>query len=195
MHGAGAPFEHWPLAARFINEKLRQKQVGKEQRTPPFLSKVLVRKRYWRMKELEPTQEQVLYLCPSWVHHGHRVERPHGTQTLTKIRPDGTQTLTKMVMHGRSEPPTLETWEDALNPIEERRRLRHKASIYKIEAGEGEGGSEPEGVRAEVENAEVLEQETSQLRRKEKVRRLIEEEMVEAMDDDQQVAGMVFDGR
>jgi hypothetical protein len=100
-----------------------------------------------------------------------------------------------MVMHGLSEPPTLETWEDALNPIEERRWLRHKASIYKIEAGEGEGGSEPEGVRAEVENAEVLEQETSQLRRKEKVMRLIEEVMVEAMDDDQQVAGMVFDGR
>lgn len=89
LHGAGAPFEHWPLATRFINEKLRQKQVGKEQRTPPFLSKVLVRKRYWRMKELEPFQEQVLYLCPSWVHHGHRVERPDGTQTLTKIRPDG----------------------------------------------------------------------------------------------------------
>ena len=28
--------------------------------------------------------------------------------------------------------------------------------------------SEPEGVRAEIENAEVLEQETSQLRRKDK---------------------------
>ena len=109
LHGAGAPFERWPLAARFINEKLRQKQVGKEQKTPPFLSEVLVRKRFWRMKELEPTQERVLYLCPSWVHHGHWVERP-----------DGTQTLTKMVMHGPSEPPTLDNWigvEDALNPI------------------------------------------------------------------------------
>jgi hypothetical protein len=71
LHGAGASYERWPLAARFINEKLRQKQVGKETKTPPFLAPVLVRKRYWRSRELEPTQETVSYICPSWAHHGH----------------------------------------------------------------------------------------------------------------------------
>jgi len=125
LHGAEAPFDHWPIADRFINEKLRQKQVDKEKRTPPFLSQVLVRKRFWRSRELEPTQEKVTYLCPSSVHHGHWIERA-----------DGTQALTKMVMQGLSEPPKLEDWigiEDALNPIEERRRIRHKASIYMLE--------------------------------------------------------------
>ena len=48
------------------------------------------------------------------------------------------------VMHGLSEPPTLDNWigvEHALNRIEERRRLRHKASVYKMEA-ETQGGHE-----------------------------------------------------
>jgi len=38
LHGAEAPFDCWPIAARFINEKLRQKQVDKEKKTPPFWS-------------------------------------------------------------------------------------------------------------------------------------------------------------
>ena len=45
----------------------------------------------------------------------------------------------------------------------------------------------------DVENTAAVEQETSQIRRQERVRRLIGEEMVEAMEDDQQVAGMVLD--
>lgn len=39
LHGSGAPFERWPIAARFINEKLRQKQVDKEKKSPPLLGK------------------------------------------------------------------------------------------------------------------------------------------------------------
>ena len=85
LHGAEAPFDRWPVAARFINEKMRQKQVDKEKKTPPFLSQVLVRKRFWRSRELEPTQETVTFLCPSWVHHGHWIERADGTQALTKM--------------------------------------------------------------------------------------------------------------
>eukprot|EP00435_Cladocopium_sp_Y103_P022026 s142_g5.t1 len=185
LHGAEAGFERWPIAARFINEKLRQKQIGKERRNPPFLSKVLVRKRFWRSKELEPTQETVSYLCPSWVHHGHWIERA-----------DGTQALTKMVMHGLSEAPNLEDWigiEDALNPIEERRRLRHKASIYKIDAIEGEN---EDGNAMEVGNFEeqpISEDEAEDWKRKERVQRLVEEEMVEAMSDEEGIAGLVLD--
>ena len=184
LHGAGASFERWPLAARFINEKLRQKQVGKEIKTPPFLAPVLVRKRYWRSRELEPTQETVSYICPSWVHHGHWVERS-----------DGSQSLTKMVMHGVTEPPKLEDWigiEDALNPIEERRRLRHKASIYKVEAEEGQLHALPMEIGLQ-EGQTMSEGEEEDWRRKERVQRLVEEEMVEAMSDDVGTAGHVLD--
>ena len=50
-----------------------------------------------------------------------------------------------------NEPPKLEDWlgvEDALNPIEERRRIRHKASIYMLEvedAAEAEELEKEEG--------------------------------------------------
>ena len=71
--------------------------------------------------------------------------------------------------------------------------MRHKASVYKMEAEEEEGDLDTEGMKVDVENTTAVEQETSQIRRQERVRRLIEEEMVEAMEDDQQVAGMVLD--
>jgi hypothetical protein len=62
-----------------------------------------------------------------------------------------------------------------------------------MEAEEEEGDLGTEGMKVDVENTTAVEQETSQIRRQERVRRLIEEEMVEAMEDDQQVAGMVLD--
>ena len=185
LHGAEAPFDRWPIAARFINEKLRQKQVDKEKKTPPFLAQVLVRKRFWRSRELEPTQEKVTYLCPSWVHHGHWIERA-----------DGTQALTKMVMQGLSEPPKLEDWigvEDALNPIEERRRIRHKASIYMLEVEDAAEADELENQEGDGRSPSFEEEEKDAWAKKQRVQRLIEEEMVEAMEDDEKVAGMVLD--
>eukprot|EP00435_Cladocopium_sp_Y103_P028784 s3094_g7.t1 len=185
LHGANAGFERWPIAARFINEKLRQKQVGKEKKSPPFLSQVLVRKRFWRSRELEPTQETVSYLCPSWVHHGHWIERF-----------DGTQALTKMVMHGLSEPPKLQDWigiEDALNPVEERRRLRHKASIYRVDAYEGEQAPDAALEVGGAEHQQLSGEEDEDWERKGRVQRLVEEEMVLAITDDEGVAGFVVD--
>jgi hypothetical protein len=185
LHGAEAPFDRWPIAARFINEKLRQKQVDKEKKTPPFLAQVLVRKRFWRSRELEPTQEKVTYVCPSWVHHGHWIERA-----------DGTQALTKMVMQGLSEPPKLEDWigvEDALNPIEERRRIRHKASIYMLEVEDAAEADELENQEGDGRSPSFEEEEKDAWAKKQRVQRLIEEEMVEAMEDDEKVAGMVLD--
>ena len=164
---------------------MRQKQVDKEKKTPPFLSQVLVRKRFWRSRELEPTQEKVTYLCPSWVHHGHWIERA-----------DGTQALTKMVMQGLSEPPKLEDWigvEDALNPIEERRRIRHKASIYMLEVEDAAEADELENQEGDGRSPSFEEEEKDAWAKKQRVQRLIEEEMVEAMEDDEKVAGMVLD--
>ena len=185
LHGAEAPFDRWPIAARFINEKLRQKQVDKEKKTPPFLSQVLVRKRFWRSRELEPTQETVTYLCPSWVHHEQWIERA-----------DGTQALTKMVMQGLSEPPKLEDWigvEDALNPIEDRRRIRHKASIYMLEVEDAAEADELEKKEGGDRLPSFEEEERDAWAIKQRVQRLVEEEMVEAMGDDEKVAGMVLD--
>ena len=88
LHAAKAPFSRWPLAARNVNEKLRLRQLRMEVKLPQFLANVLIRKRFWRARELLPTQETALYIGPSWAHHGHWIERQ-----------DGTLALTRMVMH------------------------------------------------------------------------------------------------
>ena len=62
LHAAQAPFSRWPLAARNLNERLRLQQIGKAVTLPNFLTPVLVRKRFWRTRELLPTQEKVRYL-------------------------------------------------------------------------------------------------------------------------------------
>ena len=66
LHAANAPFSRWPLAARNLNERLRLRQVGKQAPLPPFLTSVLIRKRYWRTRELLPTQEKPFM----WHHPG-----------------------------------------------------------------------------------------------------------------------------
>ena len=83
--------------------------------------------------------------------------------------------------------------EDALNPIEERRRIRHKASIYMLEvedAAEAEESQKEEG-RSQLPSFEDEGEDV--WTRKQRVQRLVEEDMVEAMSDDEEVAGMVLD--
>lgn len=183
LKAAGADYSRWPLAVRCLNETMRLKFIGKDTKCPPFLSKVLVRKRFWRTKELLPTQEEVTYLGPSWVHHGHWVERP-----------DGTQILSRMVMHGTVDPMTETQWvalEDQLSPLEERRRIRGKTSLPQVrmrkmknEEKEGEEYQElvPDDQKEEEEGQEA-----------EKVWTMIEEEMKHAMEDERGVMGAVLD--
>ena len=85
LHAAGAPFSLWPLAARNVDERLRLKQVGKQVSLPNFMTPVLIRKRFWRARELLPTQERALYIGPSWVHHGHWIQREDGSYALTRM--------------------------------------------------------------------------------------------------------------
>ena len=121
LHAAGAPFTLWPLAARNVDERLRLKQIGKQVKLPNFITPVLIRKRFWRTKELLPTQERALYIGPSWVHHGHWIQRE-----------DGSYALTRMVMHNLVEPPTDQNWiglDDELAPVEARRRIRGKVTL------------------------------------------------------------------
>eukprot|EP00435_Cladocopium_sp_Y103_P038530 s827_g10.t1 len=132
-------FERWPLAARCLNEMLWMEATGKDAKCPAFMTEVLVRKRYWRSKEFEPTQERVRYLGPSWTHRGHWVERP-----------DGTKVLTKMVMAGLQQPIDEACWiglEDDVGPIGLRRRIREKQAVRSMFVHGLGGGSDREGSR------------------------------------------------
>lgn len=183
LHGAKADFSRWPLAARCANELWRLKRIGQKPKLPPFLTEVLIRKRFWRTKELEPTQEKALYIMPSFVHHGHWVERS-----------DGSQVVSRMVMHGLNEPPNLQTWialEDELNPIQLRRRLRGKTAVQSFLV---EGESTPEERQVIPEDMYVGdEEEDKRMERDVQLRRLIEEEMSHAIYDDPMVANLVVD--
>jgi hypothetical protein len=92
-------------------------QLGKNPALPNFMAPVLITERFWRARELLPTQEKAVYGSPSWVHHGHWIQRE-----------DGIYALTRMVMHHLKEPPKDDDWivlEDELAP-------------HEIQAGSGE---------------------------------------------------------
>jgi len=121
---AGLEAEYWPLAARHLNERWMAQLVKEEVRWPPFMSKVLVRKRGWRAREFEPTQEEVIYLFPSWDSHGHWIADDQGRQRLSRT-----------VMDHAVEPITDEKWialEDDENHLQMRRRLRQKMVVRRI---------------------------------------------------------------
>ena len=190
--GGGATFERWPLAARFVNEVHRLKQVGKKVNHPGFMEKVLIRKRYWHAQELAPTQEEATYLGPSWLNHGHYIERENGFQTLTR-----------MVMHGLTEVPTEEHWvalEDEHAPMDDRRRLRGKtAAAFQIQVSEenlevpdaegGLGGGGPVRLASEEEEEDEKEKRSE----KDRLQRTIAAEMTHLVDDHDLVVGPVYD--
>ena len=188
--GGGATYERWPLAARFVNETHRLRQVGKPLNHPGFMEKVLIRKRYWHAQELAPTQEEAIYLGPSWAHHGHYIERENGFQTLTR-----------MVMHGLKEVPTEEHWialEDENQPLDDRRRIRGKTAsafqcqVKREDLEEGaSGGEAEEHLRDWTEEDE--EESDEKWRERNQVAQVIAEEMKHLMDDHDLVVGPVYD--
>ena len=125
LRGAQVGIEWWPIAVRYLNEVWRRNRTEAKGAIPPFMSKVLIRRRYWRTKDLEPNNEEVHYLTPSWQSHGHWI-----------LRPDNTQALTRAVITNTVEPVTEDVWlalEDSLTPLDLRRRLRGKAMIRKVQ--------------------------------------------------------------
>ena len=81
----GVGEEWWPIALRNVNEQWRRKRLGLKEQTPAFMDRVLVRRRYWKTRDLDPPQEQVRYLSPSWSHHGHWILRDDGTRALARV--------------------------------------------------------------------------------------------------------------
>ena len=144
LHGAGVDQSWWPLAVRNVNERWRMQRLRRKDEFPPFLSEVLMKKRWWQSGDLDPTHEKVRYLCPSWADHGHWV-----------IRQDGTKALTRSIIRGTTQPLSEEIWYglmEEMDPVVVRRRLRGKTPMRKM------GDDEPsEDVDSRIE--QVIQQE------------------------------------
>ena len=133
------------VARSNVNERWRMQRLKRKDEFPPFLSEVLMKKRWWQAGDLDPTHE-VRYLCPSCADHGHWV-----------IREDGTKALTRSVIRGTTQPVTKEVWYglmEEMDPVEVRRRLRGKTPMRKM-MNEVEGTGDLEGYAQEIIQQEM----------------------------------------
>ena len=128
LRSAGVGAEFWPLAVRHLNETWRRMRREVKETVPPFMSKVIVKKRYWKAQDFDPKNEVVRYIAPSWVYHGHWI-----------MREDGSKAITRAVISRTVEPITDEVWialEDAFNPLEARQRIRGKSLVQRLRVEE-----------------------------------------------------------
>ena len=124
LRGAKVEEEFWPLAVRHLNEVWRRRRMKSKEVVPPFMSKVIVKKRYWKAKDFDTKNEVVRYISPSWLFHGHWI-----------MRDDGTKALTRAVITRTQEPVTDEIWvalEDAFTPLDARQRIRGKSLVQRL---------------------------------------------------------------
>ena len=177
LHAARVGPEWWPVALRNVNERLRRERMKvnwngqKFEEIPAFMQEVTVKKRFWRTKELEPGREVVRYLSPTWLHHGHWV-----------LREDGTRMLTRAVFKKGTEPVDDQVWvalEDALTPVDLRRRLRGKVLVRRVE-----GSQEEDKPRNPDQGA---------IAKEKHLQRIIQEEMTYVVHDEMKVAQQVLD--
>ena len=143
LKAASLPTSYWPVAARFLNEQLRAEAIHKKVAWPSLYAEVWVGKRGWNLVEMGPTSEKVRYLGPSWLCHGHWIEKP-----------DGKKVLTRMVFKDLKEVPddAHPVWvalEEDLGPLEVRRRLRGKTTVRAMQV-EGDEKFEEEERNEEV---------------------------------------------
>ena len=125
LHASGMASMWWPMALRYLMETARLIRKDEEKAIPGFGQKVLVKKRIWRQKALEPTHESSLYLTPVIESHGHCV-----------LRQDGNWGVAPYVVKNVQQPPppSDEMWlalldEVEKDEVEERRRIRGKRPI------------------------------------------------------------------
>ena len=121
LHQAGAEADFWSLASRYVNEILRCNRRGDKVMFPPFMAKVLVRKRAWKRDGLDPTMQEVSYICPSWLDHGHWT-----------LKEDGTVAASRYTLQPAKKHETEEVWlaleGHERGPLEVRRRIRPSRS-------------------------------------------------------------------
>ena len=142
--------DRWALACHYIHNLERSKMRPSMKRGPTLGSKVLVRKRFWKSRELEPTHTEVVYISPLPEVHGHLVLEANGKLAVTSY------TLAHTV-----EPPNQEgTWiavvkeaEDEEDALRIRRRIRGKTSVRVLSGEEIEEGSLRREMRVRQEDA------------------------------------------
>ena len=80
---AGLPANRWPQACHYVHERERRRMADLDLAdVPPFGHELLVKRRFWKTKELEATHEKVRYLAPRPDAHGHLVLREDGLELL-----------------------------------------------------------------------------------------------------------------
>ena len=157
----------WPLACWHVHAMERLRRLKKDHTVPGFGVKVLVRKRYWKSRELEPTHEVVEYIASLPEAHGHLVRRD-----------DGALMLAAYVLQKTEQPPELEgTWlavqtlaEDKEDALQIRRRIRGKTSIRTLQ----------------------VEDEVEQHYRSQATKEVLEMESLKILEDEDQVAQVVY---
>ena len=130
---AGWKASRWPLACWYIHAMERLKRNQRKMVVPPFGTEVLVRKRYWKSKELEPTHEKVWYVAPIPEAHGHLV-----------MDVDGALRVAAYTLAATRQPPDSdEAWiaiktevEDREDELEIRRRIRGKTAVRTVDVND-----------------------------------------------------------
>ena len=127
LHESGIDHADWPLAVRHINEVFAKQRKGESIDFPPLNTTVLVRKRGWAVKSLEPISEEVKYIAPAWADHGHWV-RKDGSNRVQ---------LTRYVLMPAPRHELDHAWialekEAADDPATVRRRLRGKVAVKEL---------------------------------------------------------------
>lgn len=131
--GCGWEAEKWALACQHVHnaERSRMKPMKK---VPSLGTSVLVRKRFWKSRELEPTHTKVIYVSPMPEVHGHLVMEPGGKLAITSY-----------VLSHTMEPPEEDgAWvavermaEDVDDALRMRRRIRGKIAVRALSTEDG----------------------------------------------------------
>ena len=174
----------WPLACWNIYSSERLRMKKKETSVPPFGYPVLVRKRYWKSKELEPTHQKVSYIAYIPEAHGHLV-----------LQEDGNLMIAAYVLGRTLEPPERkETWIAIQTELQEkedeqqiRRRIRGKTSVRRVKMMENIDVWEDDQWK---ELAEEGEEEKTMNRQR--IRSVIEQESIQMLNEDEEVGKVIY---
>ena len=79
LHATGMEKCWWPMALRYLMESSRIRRRNEAMKIPMFGEKVLVKKRIWKTKMLEPTHQSCRYLAPMIEAHGRCILKEDGS--------------------------------------------------------------------------------------------------------------------
>ena len=80
--------DKWALACQYVHNVERSRMRPTMKKGPTLGSSVLVRKRFWKSRELEPTHTKVTYVSPLPEVHGHLVVEQNGKLAHTVEPPE-----------------------------------------------------------------------------------------------------------